>query len=113
VRGHEQLPVAEVSAQDEHARAALPLDRLAPPRLVLEADHVEELRRGELREMRQLDGHAPEVQERLAQDPPALGERLLRERDAEVAHADAAMRHVERVRDYGDQLSDAQRDDER
>ena len=56
---HEKLPIAEVPTQDEHPGRPLPADGLLPPGLVLELDHVAELLIGQLREVRQLRGHAP------------------------------------------------------
>ena len=50
---HQELPVAEVPAQDEHAGRPLPADGLLPPGLVLELDHLAELLVG------QLSGGAP------------------------------------------------------
>ena len=113
VREDEQLPVAEVPAQGEDAGAPLPADRLLPPRLVLEADHVPQLLVREPRQMGQLGGHVAQVQEGTSQDAPPLTERSLGERDAQVRHADPPVGHVERVGQERAQLAQAERQGER
>jgi hypothetical protein len=113
VRVHEELPVAEVSAQDEDAGAPLPADRFPPPRLVLEANHVAQPRCRQPGKMRQLGGHAPEVQERAAEDAAALAQRFLGKCERQIPHADASMRRVDQPSEERAELAEAQRDRER
>src|SRR5688572_20998306 len=94
LREDEQLPVAEVPAQYEDPRAPLPRDRLPPPCLVLETDHLAQPLRRQTREVRQLGRHASEVQERPPQDAPALADGLFRKCEREIHLPDPAMRAV-------------------
>src|SRR5207244_633831 len=97
----------------EPAGAPLPADRLLPPRLALEADHVPQPLVREPRQMGQLGGHAAEVKERASQDAPPLTEGPLGEGDAQVHHADPPVGHVERVGQERAQLTQAERQGER
>src|SRR5262249_44756235 len=108
-----QLPVAEVAAKEQDTRRPLPADRLAPPGLVLEADHVTQLLVAQVRQVGELRRHAAEVQHRRAQDALALGEWPFREGDGEVREAHAPERNGEPVDQQHHRLRHAEREAER
>ena len=94
VRVRQQLPIAEVARQDDRAVIRRPGDGAFPGAAVGERHQLRKLLYVQLWQVTKLGGQTAEVAAANAQNPPVLGNRLLRQSEPQVEKRDAPVTNI-------------------